>query len=287
MIPLKTAVNQYKKYLINTEKSKETITGYSNHLKRMESYLIEKFNYPPYLQDITLTNLEEYLDSQLARGLAQASRSKSYHIIRSFYNYCCKKELVEKNIALNLEPIKVKRKERTYLTKDEVIALVQEMENELIKTIVMAIYHTGMRISECTNLKIKNVDFKNKVIHVIGGKGNKDRDIPISDTLNKILTKYIKNERPEVNSNYFFATKTSGRISPQHINRHIKETVKKLGWEKHVSAHILRHSFASKLIQQEVNLVKIQKLLGHSDLRVTSIYTHTSKKELRQAVNVI
>lgn len=287
MIPLKTAVNQYKKYLINTEKSKETITGYSNHLKRMESYLIEKFNYPPYLQDITLTNLEEYLDSQLARGLAQASRSKSYHIIRSFYNYCCRKELVEKNIALNLEPIKVKRKERTYLTKDEVIALVQEMENELIKTIVMAIYYTGMRISECTNLKIKNVDLKNKVIHVIGGKGNKDRDIPISDTLNKILTKYIKNKRPEVNSNYFFATKTSGRISPQHINRQINETVKRLGWEKHVSAHILRHSFASKLIQQEVNLVKIQKLLGHSDLRVTSIYTHTSKEELRQAVNVI
>ncbi|AWI03125.1 tyrosine-type recombinase/integrase [Clostridium drakei] len=288
MIPLKSAINGYNEHLINTEKSPETTYGYGNQLKKMESYFLKKFNYPPYLDDITLTNLEEYLGSQLAAGLAQASRSRSYHIIRSFYSYCYKKELVERNIALSLEPIKVKRKERTYLTENEVVVLVEKIENELVRIVVTAIYHTGMRISECTNLRLKDVDFENQVIHIIGGKGNKDRDIPISDKLNEILTDYIQNKRSKFNySEYFFATMKSGRISPQHINRQISAAVKKLKWDKQVSAHILRHSFASKLVQKEVNIVRIQKLLGHSDLRVTSIYTHTSQDELRQAVNVI
>lgn len=288
MAPLKAIINEYIQHLINTEKSGETITGYGNQLKRMESYFLKMFNYPPYLQDITLTNLEEYLGSQLAKGLSQASRSRIYHIIRAFYNYCYKKELIERNIALSLEPIKIKRKERTYLKENEVVALVQEIKNELVKIVVTAIYHTGMRVSECTNLKRKDVDFENQVIHIIGGKGNKDRDIPISDKLNEILTDYLENKRSKFNcSEYFFATMKSGRISPQHINRQISIAVKKLKWDKQVSAHILRHSFASKLVQKEVNLVRIQKLLGHSDLRVTSIYTHTSQDELRQAVNAI
>lgn len=287
MIPLKSAINQYEEYLVNTEKSKETIIGYRNQLKKMESYLLEKFNYPPYLQDITLTNLEEYLGNQLTAGLAQASRSRCYHIIRAFYNYCYKKELVERNIALSLEPIKVKRKERTYLTEDEVAALIKEIESELVKIVVTSIYYTGMRISECTKLKLKDVDLESKVIHVIEGKGNKDRNIPISDKLYGILADYVENKRLKVDSDYFFCNKRSGKISTQHVNRQINEAVQRLKWEKHVSAHILRHSFASRLVQKGVNLVRIQKLLGHSDLRVTSIYTHTSQNELRQAVNVI
>lgn len=287
MTPLKLAISQYKEYLIYTEKSMETITGYMKELKKFQKYLLIEFNYPPYLNDITLTNLEKYLSNQIINGLAQASRSRSYHILRAFYNYCYKKELIERNIALSLEPIKVKRKERTYLLEEEVENLINEIENNLIKIVVTSIYYTGMRISECTNLKLKDVDFENQIIHIIAGKGNKDRDIPISDKLNEVLIDYIKNKRPKVSSENFFATKRTGKLSPQYTNRQINEATKRLGWDKHVSAHIIRHSFASRLVQKDVNLVRIQKLLGHSDLRVTSIYTHTSQNELRQAVNQI
>lgn len=144
-----------------------------------------------------------------------------------------------------------------------------------------------MRISECTKLKLKYVDFKNEVIHIIAGKGNKDRDIPMSSKLIKLLIDYIKNKRLDVNSEFLFCTKRTGKLSPQYVNRQINEAVKRLGWDKHVSAHIIRHSFASRLVLKNVNIVKIQKLLGHSDLRVTSIYTHTSAKELKDAVDKI
>ncbi|MFL0194327.1 tyrosine-type recombinase/integrase [Clostridium sp. WILCCON 0269] len=288
MTPLKSAISQFQDYLTYTEKSKETIAGYMRELKKFYNHQQVKFNYPPYLSDVKLGELEEYLGSQLLKGLSQGTRSRSYHILRSFYNFCYKKELIQRNIALSLEPIKVKRKERIYLLEEEVNSLVNEIESELVKMAVNSIYYTGMRISECTNLRLKDVDFESKVIHVIGGKGNKDRDIPISDKLYEILIDYVENKRLKVDgSEYFFATSKSGRISPQYINKQINEAVKKLKWDKHVSAHIIRHSFASRLVQKNVNLVRIQKLLGHSDLRVTSIYTHTSTNDLRQAVNEI
>jgi integrase/recombinase XerD len=287
MILLKLVISQFKEYLTYTEKSGETIKGYMKELNKMQKHIQTRFNYPPYLKDITLNDLEEYLASQLLNGLAPASRSFSYHIIRSFYNYCYKKELVDRNIALSLEGIKIKRKERTYLVEWEVISLLDEIESSLIRTAVTTIYYTGLRISECTNLKVKDVDIEKEVIHVIAGKGNKDRDIPMSSKLKVILTDYVENKRPDVDSDRFFATKKTGKLSPQYINRQLADAVLRLGWDKHVSGHIMRHSFASKLIQMDVNLVKIQKLLGHADLRVTSIYTHTSTSELRQAVNEI
>ena len=284
---LKKAIETYKQYMINTEKSNETIRGYMQELRKMERWLMYNLNYPPYLEDITLTHLEEYLGMQMKEGLSSASRSRSYHIIRAFYNYCYKKELIERNIALSLEPIKVKTKEREHLEEEEVLALIQAIDHGIIKVAVETIYHTGLRVSECTNLKIEHVDLEKKIINVVAGKGNKDRIIPISKKLEIILTDYIKRIRPRVNSKYIFATEKSGRLSPQYINREIHAATKILGWDKVVTAHILRHSFASKLVKQEVHLVKIQKLLGHADLRVTSIYTHTNQEELRQAVNTI
>jgi integrase/recombinase XerD len=131
------------------------------------------------------------------------------------------------------------------------------------------------------------VELKNKVIKVRQGKGNKDRSIPINDKLHQELTAYLKDHRPLVSSDRFFATSKTGTLSRQTINHELEVTTTKLGWSKHVTAHILRHSFATSLVRNNAPLPAVQKLMGHSDLRVTSRYIHQNMDQLHQAVNLI
>lgn len=161
------------------------------------------------------------------------------------------------------------------------------IDHDLIQLVVLVLYLTGLRISECLSLTTDTVDLDQKVIHVVAGKGNKDRLIPISDKLLPLLQHYLEHERPDTDSNLFFCTKKTGKLSDVYVNRVLADAVKKLGWKKKVTAHILRHSFASQLVKKDVNLVQIQKLLGHSSLKVTSIYTHSNLEQLSVAVNCL
>lgn len=157
----------------------------------------------------------------------------------------------------------------------------------MIKLVIKTLYYTGLRINECLSLNVNDVDLQNKIIHVIGGKGNKNRDIPINNNLIPLFENYLANERPHTTSEFFFATKKTGSLSANYVNQTLRETVEKLGWKKHITAHILRHSFASNLIKNGVSLVYVQKLLGHSNLKVTSIYTHANMEELNKSINVL
>lgn len=284
---LKDAIKKFKHYLIVTDKSSETVRSYCVDLANFEKFLEHKFNCPLYLNEIKVCDIEEYLYFLKKKHLKTATRSRNLYTLRSFWNYAYKNKLCNFNLAMAVEPIKIQRKERTYLTTEESITLINSIPHPLIKLVITTLYYTGLRISECLNLKIDNVDFEGKIIHVIGGKGNKNRDIPINEHLLPLFQEYIKNERPCVNSNYFFATKKTGRLSAPYVNSVLKDTTHSLGWKKHVTAHILRHSFASNLIKNGVNLVYVQKLLGHSNLKVTSIYTHANMEELNKSINVL
>lgn len=285
---LHEAIEKYRQYLITMDKSKETIRGYISDLSTLESFLAKKYNCPLYIDEIHTADIEDYLYwLKEKKGLQPASRSRNLYTLRSFWKYIHNKEFCPRNIAILLEPIRLQKKERTYLSIDEAEQFIEEIDHPLIKVVVQTLYYTGMRISECLSLSLKNVDLEKKVIHVINGKGKKDRNIPISDNLLEVFIDYLKFLRPEVNNNNFFATKKTGRLSSAYVNRILQDTTSRLGWEKHVTAHILRHSFASNLIKNGVNLVHVQKLLGHSDLKVTSVYTHANMDDLSEAINVL
>ena len=140
---------------------------------------------------------------------------------------------MNKNIAALLEPVKVKQKERDFLTEDEFEALADAIKHPVVKTVVQTLFYTGGRISEITSLKLDEVDLKERVIHIIEGKGGKDRDIPINDKLYKILQNYIENIR-EADSDRFFALERTGKVSPTYVNRLINEAVDEIGLEKEV-----------------------------------------------------
>ena len=152
-------------------------------------------------------------------------------------------------------------------------------------------FYSGMRISEVTNLSKKDVhlDGNNKYIQVVGGKGNKDRKIPLSNKLEEILKHYVEEIRPTIDSDKFFCTERSGGLSNSYINREIRLAVERLPWgfDKNISAHNLRHSFASNLIANKAPLSSVKSLLGHQDLRVTSRYIHEDMEQLQDSVNLL
>jgi integrase/recombinase XerD len=284
---LTESIEAFKKYMETMDRSKETIRGYSMEMAVFNRFLEKKNNGPVYLTEVNEQDMEDYLLHLKIKGDAPASRSRSLYILRSFYNFCYKKDLVLKNLGVKLEPIKVPQKERCYLTEEEVNELLTAIDNPIIHVVVQTLFMTGMRISEALNLTLQDVDMEKKVILVREGKGKKSRIIPISKKLHFHLVNYLSNVRPKVENNRFFATKKTGSLSDQHVNGIIRGATEKLGWNKNVTCHILRHSFASNLIKHDVNLVKVQKLLGHSSLKTTSIYTHSNLEELAKAVNIL
>lgn len=283
---LNQGIQDFVRYMKLIDRSKQTITGYRKELTYFDDFLSVKNNCPTYIEDIKLEDLEDYLLDQKERKISSASRNRSVYILRSFYNYCTKKDLADKNIAALIEPVKVKQKERDFLSEEEFEDLIEAITHPVIKTVVQTLFYTGGRISETLDLTLEEVDLEKRVIHIIEGKGGKDRDIPINEKLYQILTNYLDNIR-ESDSDNFFALKNTGGVSGSYVNKVINDAADEIGLDKQVSAHVLRHSFGTNLLEKGASVVSIQKLLGHADLAVTTRYLHQDMTKLNDAVNLL
>ncbi len=280
-------IEHYRKYLITIDRSNETVRGYTVELSCLNRFLEEKYNGMIYFDELTIEDYEDYLLYLKNKGFASASRRRMIYIIRSLYNFCVKKDILVCNLGIKLDAICSTQKERDYLTNEEFDELIEVIENPLIRLTVITLFYTGLRIKECLNLKIEDIDFKNLTIHVKNTKSKKDRKIPLHQNLVVLLKDYLNNWYEGGDSEYIFATKKTGRLSPGYVNWGLHRATKTLGWKRHITCHNLRHSFASNLVKRKIDLVKIQKLLGHSSLKVTGIYTHVDDSELHDAVNCI
>lgn len=281
-----TAVEYFRVYQHSLDLSENTIQAYGNDLCFFGKYLIHTYNYTPYLSDVTTEDFENYLvylkDSL---GYSSASRKRKLAVFRTFMNFCMKKKYIFSNPAVLVDSIKVKHKERLYLDEREVMQIIDQLSHPLISLVVITLYYTGMRISECIHLKLCDVNFERNEIRVVDGKGQKERLIPISHKLLPHLKNYKEHFRPFSKDERFFCTANSGAISAPYVNRFLAEATKKLGWPYHVTCHTMRHAFASNLVKRNIHVVQIQKLLGHTNLSTTSIYTHAKFEDLTVAVN--
>lgn len=275
----------FKKHLIINERSPETLRAYMIELENFIRFNENLYNGPVYLNEVSVQDIEEYLHELKVRGSHASRRSRMVYILRSFYNFATRQELVLNNIAARVDSVKVQQLERTFLCDEEFEALVSVIMNDLVRILCYTLFMTGLRIKEALDLTLQDVDLEGKIIRVRHGKGNKSRIIPIGDRLFPILCRYVKESRPKSKSSKFFATKVSGQLSASMANKTIKQAVSQLRWNKRVTCHVLRHSFASHLVRNNVNIVRVQKLLGHSSLKTTSIYTHATIDELAEAVN--
>jgi len=285
---IKHVVELFHKYLEALDRSPETIRGYTVELACWMRFLEKTHNGQVYLDEVTPADVEAYVIHMKDQGQAPGSRSRFVYIVKSFYNFCYKKDLVERNLGAKLEAVPIPQKERSYLTPDELDELFKAIEHPLIQLVVITLSYTGLRISECLHLTLSDVDLTNKSILARNTKGKRDRRIPIHQDLLPKLKEYKDVWRDSSKSDIFFATQKTGKLSPIYVNRIIHETVAKLGWTKTgISCHSMRHSFATNLIKNKQSIVLVQKLLGHAKLATTGIYTHADMEDLAEAVNAL
>lgn len=267
--------------------SRQTIQGYDGDLKQFQQHLSGKSNAPVFVSSITEEKVEGFKQSQIKKGLSAASVNRRINAVSSFCQFAVKKHWLPYNPAMDVDRVKGQKPKRTFLTKQEMQQLITNMQHPIIKYVVILMSNTGLRVSEAANLRIQDVDFVQNLVHVIQGKGGKNRDVPMNPALKKELKYYLDYVRPETTSINFFATKKTGGISQQYINRVIKQTCLSLGFSKEVTSHALRHSFASNLVKTDTHVVVISNLLGHADVRTTSVYMHADLTDLQKAVNTI
>jgi integrase/recombinase XerD len=183
---------------------------------------------------------------------------------------------------------KVRRKLPKILSREEVARLIDASSSLFERTLLMVLYGTGMRRAEIARLKIADIDSQRMVLHVVNGKGGKDRDLPLSPTLLETLRAHWRWLKPQT---YLFPSRMhrdkEQPITDKIVWRVCTEAAKKAGIRKRVTPHLVRHSWATHLLEAGTDLRTIQLLLGHEDLEVTARYLHLSQHHLQQLVNPI
>jgi integrase/recombinase XerD len=181
---------------------------------------------------------------------------------------------------------KVARKLPNILSQEEVTRLINAGSDLFQRTLLMVLYGTGMRRSEIVRLKISDIDSQRMVIHVVNGKGGKDRDLPLSPALLEALRTYWRWLKPRI---YLFPSRMhrdqERPISDKTVWHACTQAAKKAGIRKKTSPHLIRHSWATHLLEAGTDLRTIQLLLGHEDLEVTARYLHLSQQHLHQVAN--
>jgi integrase/recombinase XerD len=183
---------------------------------------------------------------------------------------------------------KVRKKLPKILSREEVAQLIDASSDLFQRTLLMVLYGTGMRRAEIARLKITDIDSRRMIIHVVNGKGSKDRDLPLSPALLETLRAHWRWLKPRT---YLFPSRmhrdTEQPITDKIVWRACTEAAKRAGLRKRVTPHLVRHSWATHLLEAGTNLRTIQLLLGHEDLEVTARYLHLSAQHLQQVSNPI
>ena len=163
------------------------------------------------------------------------------------------------------------------LAEEEIVSLIQQTPNVKHRALLMTAYSAGLRVSELVALKIRDVDSRRMLIHVQEGKGNKDRFVPLSHKLLLILREYVRQYRPK---EYLFEGEGANPYSTRSAQAVLFVAKQKAGIQKKGSIHLLRHSYATHLLEAGTDIRYIQAFLGHSSLKTTMLYTHVSKLKI-------
>lgn len=251
-----------------SQNSQYTIRNYLNANKQ----LFNSLNKQP--DQITEDDIKLYLAENLTEGSAMSTILFLSAIRYSF------------STILGFDPTsgirRPKREKRLpdVLSKEEIKQLFKHLDTKKSQLMVTLLYACGMRVSELTNLKVNDLDFDEAVGHIRQAKGKKDRIFNIPKHLSKQLFKQANNQK-EFGQEYLFSG-PKGKLTERNIQKIVQKAALRAGISKDVHPHTLRHSFATHLLENNVDIRKIQELLGHSNLSTTQIYTHISTEELKK-----
>lgn len=225
---------------------------------------------------ITLEEIRDYiLEFRFNQKYSPAFQNQVISALKSFYRIEYLKEL---DGNLLPRPKKTRQLPRV-ISKEEIEALMFHTKNPKHKLILMLMYGAGLRIGEVVNLKITDIDLNRMQIHIFNSKGRKDRTINLTEKLNTFIKRYLVDYAP---NEMLFNGQGKIKYSAESISKMIKNSAKKAGIRKKISAHVLRHCYATHMLEKGVDIRYIQVLLGHKSSRTTEIYTHVSNNKISE-----
>lgn len=293
-------LNEFLEYLKVTKNySDHTILSYETDLKQYIEYVAksngkkkrDELKISPDSLDLNfLKSFVADLSDPFARkkNFSKKSVSRKISVLKSFYKFLYKKKYIKKNYSSSLIFPKTEKKLPSFLSEKELDKLLGEKYFTEIsitdKAIIELFYSTGIRLSELINLKIDKIDFNKKTIKVFG-KGSKERIIPFGEEAHKAMKNYIS-VREILNVNgleYFFLSNSGKKLYPMKVNRLIKKNLSMVTDLKKKSPHVLRHTFATHLLDNGADIRAVKEMLGHESLSTTQIYTHITPERLKKA----
>ena len=267
--------------------SHHTLIAYEKDLKQFSTYISGQFNIQN-IPDVALFHIRSWLASLKDDGQTARSINRKISGLSSFYKYLLKQQVVDKNIVRQLHALKLPERLPIFLKETETEALLEELQFDegfkgfTDRMICELLYQTGMRRNELLQLKEKDIEWSLKQIRILG-KGNKERLVPISPMLLQSMKEYIAEKKKEGYDRDHLLVLESGRpLYAGYIYRTVNHYLKDTTTLKKKSPHILRHSFATHLLNNGANIQAIKDLLGHSSLAATQIYTHNNIDKLKE-----
>jgi len=284
-------IDNFVKYIANERRySPNTIIAYKTDLQLFKQYISSEFDHEN-LNNASQEMIRSWMVSMIEEGLLAISVNRKVSSLNSYYNYLVRMMVIEQNPASGLPAVKTPKSLPNYFDSKQLNELLNSKTNlnsfsELRNMLIVDIlYSTGMRRFELINANIKDVDTANRSIKVLG-KRNKQRIIPLSPTLINRITYYIeqKNKRFGNINDFLIVTDKGAQAYPKFIYRIVNSELADVKGGAS-SPHVLRHSFATHMLNNGADLNIIKEILGHSNLSATQIYTHNSIEQLKKVYN--
>ncbi|MDD5089481.1 MAG: site-specific tyrosine recombinase XerD [Candidatus Wallbacteria bacterium] len=285
----KKAIEQYLNY-ISTEKGLafNSQLSYSRDLANFDKFIMDSCA-KHKVEEIVRNDLEQYIAYLRDLGRKTTTITRTITTIRSFYRFLRDENLIAIDVSREIDTPKIERRLPSFLTVEEVELLLRQprirRKFELRdKAMLELLYASGMRVSELVGLNSEDLNLREKFVRIMG-KGSKERIVPIGKTAVQFIKKYIAVSFPMINkkreAHALFLNCQGRRMTRQGFWKLIKKYAERAEIKKNITPHMLRHSFATHLLENNADLRSVQEMLGHSDITTTQIYTHLTRKGLK------
>lgn len=267
-----------------------TVRSYKTDLAQYLCYLEETCQSTP--EKATNKMIRSWLVSEIEKGNSARSVNRKISTLKSFYKFVTKENLVKKNPTLVLRTSKVPKKIPSFLSQDEINNLLDSysfqdnFEGKRDRLLIELFYSTGIRLSELINIKVKDVDHYQRQLKV-KGKRNKERIIPLTKELINSIESYmhIRNNINVKDQSILMLTTNGKKLNPSLVYRTVNNLLSTVSSLKSASPHVLRHTFATHMLNNGADLNVIKEILGHASLAATEVYTHNSIEKLKNVYN--
>ena len=254
--------------------------------------MLEFYEYNKQKIKITKDVVTAYLNWLYEREQSKSTIARKLSSLRVFYNYLLKRQIIEINYFANIKNPKKNQSLPKFVKECDLDKMfeIPDISNPLGQRnalILHMLYATGLRISELINIKYKDINFGERTIRILG-KGSKERIVVYGVNTKEILDLYLNDGYQELNvhaSDYLFINNHGSQLSDRYVRKMIDDIIIKASISMHVHPHMLRHTFATSMLNNGADLVSVKDLLGHASLNTTSIYTHVTDEMIKKVYN--